>query len=238
MAPKAMSDEQSLLDNSARRQVGAGIASSSLLKAVSEKGRHKLAGAGRLVVLSAGQTLFDRGDPPDAMYVVISGEVEVRSSLADGREIRFAAQYAGGIVGEMAVLDRQPRSADVVAARRTKLWRIPQSAVLSLLESEPAASLSIIGELARRLRAANESLQVVTLQDLGARLAYFLLNEAGSSGLVSLTQTEVARRISASREKVNRKLHAFAAEGLISFTKSGMHVLNADALTQILAGRA
>jgi CRP/FNR family cyclic AMP-dependent transcriptional regulator len=167
---------------------------------------------------------------------VISGEIEVRAGLQDGREIRFAAAGVGGVVGEMGVLDGLPRSADIVAARRTQLWRIPRSTILALLKAEPGASLALIGELARRLRAANEALQIVTLQDLGARLARLLINEAGSSGLVALTQTEMARRISASREKVNRKLHAFAASGLIALTKSGVRLLDPGGLAHLLTG--
>lgn len=224
------------LDTSARHQIEVGIAASGLLQAISERGRSQLATSGHLVTLDPGEVLFEKGDESRALYVVIAGEVEVRAGFRDGSQIRFAAQGAGAVIGEMGVFDSLPRSADVIAITRARLWRIPKSTVLGLLESEPSAALSLIAELARRLRAANEVLQIVTLRDLGARLARLLINEAGSSGFVTLTQTEMARRISASREKVNRKLHAFADDGLIALSRAGVRVMDPDRLTHLILG--
>lgn len=236
MSRKAAPTPTKDLDISARRQVEDGIAASSLLRAVSDAGRRTLAAAGRLVVLDLGDVLFEKGDESNALYVVIAGEVEVRAGFRDGSEIRFAAQGPGEVVGEMGVFDNLPRSADIVATSRTRLWRIPGSTVLDLLKSEPEATMTLIAELARRLRVANDALQIVTLRDLGARLARLLINESGSSGVVALTQTEMARRISASREKVNRKLHAFADEGLIAFSRAGVRVADRDGLARLLSG--
>ncbi|MEI9892222.1 MAG: Crp/Fnr family transcriptional regulator [Caulobacteraceae bacterium] len=121
---------------------------------------------------------------------------------------------AGSLIGEMAALDGASRSADVVAARRCQLWRISRTALLGALKAHPDAALALLAELSGRLRAANAALELVSRRDLEAQLAFLLLAERNRTGLVVLTQTEMARRIGFSREKVNRRLHAWAAVGL------------------------
>jgi CRP-like cAMP-binding protein len=216
------------------RLAQARLAASPLMRALSVEASRRMAAAGRPIALEPGQPLFAEGDPPDAIYVVIDGELEVLSRMSDGRELRYAAAGAGEIVGEMAVLDGSPRSASVVAARRTTVWRVPHTALTRALQAEPAAALVLIRELARRLRAANLALQQAAMLGLGPRLAQLLTSEASANGLVTLTQTEMGRRIAASREKVNRKLHAFAEAGWIELSRSGVKVLDRPALAAVV----
>jgi CRP-like cAMP-binding protein len=69
------------------------------------------------------------------------------------------------------------------------------------------------------------------LHDLGAKLARLLLDESGGGArAVQLTQVEMARRISVSREKLNRKLANLRDEGLIEMGKAGVKVVDVDGL--------
>ena len=81
------------------------------------------------------------------------------------------------------------------------------------MKSEPRALLKLIAEFSSRLRHADEAIEDAQTLDLGGRLAQRLLEEAGDGTAVTLTQTELARRIGASREKVNRKLHEWVEDG-------------------------
>src|SRR5205085_4328448 len=139
--------------------------------------------------------------------------VEVRSVMADGQQVRIAVLAAGELAGEMSMLDGEPRSADMIATRRTRLLRLSRAAFVEAVEAEPAAAIALLRDLSLRLRATDRSLEAVQARDLGGRLAGLLLAEAGEGALVSVTQTELARRLGASREKVNRKLHAWGASG-------------------------
>jgi CRP/FNR family cyclic AMP-dependent transcriptional regulator len=216
--------------------VAKALASSPILKLLSQTGRARLAGAGAPIGLEPGELLCQKGDPGDAIYVVLEGEIEIRTTSPGGREVRFASFGPGSVVGEMAALDGEARSADMVAARRAQLWRIPRAPLIGVLENEPAAAVALVAELARRLRAANSALESTQTLDLGGRLAQFLLESSGARSLVPLTQTEMARRLGVSRESVNRKLAAWARSGWISLSHSGVRLDKPEALAPLTHG--
>ncbi|MFZ1992243.1 MAG: Crp/Fnr family transcriptional regulator [Alphaproteobacteria bacterium] len=209
-----------------RGKIRSGLAGCALLKALTTHGRGKLAESGTEIGLKAGDILFRRGDQPGAMFIVLDGEVEICAVFESGRQLRYAVAGPGAIIGEMGALDGRPRSADVMAMRRTRLWRIPRAALLAALKDETPAALSLVEALGARLRAANGLLHEAAFQDLGGRLAHLLINEAHGTGLVALTQVEMARRVSASREKVNRKLAEFAAADIVGISRAGVRILD------------
>lgn len=106
------------------------------------------------VHLEAGEVLFRQGDPGDAFYMVVTGEVEV---VVGSREVASFGPHEG--IGEMALLDGQPRSATVRAAGPTTLLRIEQAAFEALVDRTPALAKAIYRALSSRLRLANSKLQ-------------------------------------------------------------------------------
>jgi CRP-like cAMP-binding protein len=217
------------------KSVEAALAKAELMAALSDAGRARLAKAGSQVSVDPGALLFSKGDKGDALYVLLEGEVEIRTSNEAGRDVRIAALKPHALIGEMAVLDGGKRSADVAAIRRSRLLRISRDQALAALESEPKALLKLLAEMSGRLRAADAALEDARLLDLGGRLAQRLLEEAGDGSTVTLTQTELARRIGASREKVNRKLHEWAEEGWVKLSRAGVKISDRDELAALLA---
>jgi CRP-like cAMP-binding protein len=212
----------------------ASLARSPVLAHFSAEGLERLAVSGAWLALEPGEMLFQAGDPGDAVYVVVDGEVEVRNSTPDGREVRLVALGPGALVGEMAALDGGPRSADVAATRRSRLWRITRAAMLAALEAEPKAAVALVVELSARLRVADGAISDKTVLDLAGRLARLLLAETGAHGLVALTQTEIGRRLGFSREKVNRKLHEWGREGWVDLAPAGIRVLSPERLESLI----
>lgn len=211
-------------DEGSRRKALAALAASRTFGGLDQPVLNHLTAAGHQVGLERGVALFLAGDDGDAAFVLLEGELEVRTVGKDGRELRIAAHAAGGLIGEMAALDGGPRSADVVAARPCLLWRIPRAALLDALAAHPAAALALLAELSARLRAANAALELASRRSLDAQLAFLLLSECNRAGVVPLTQGEIARRIGFSREKVNRRLHAWAAAGWVALERRGVEV--------------
>jgi CRP/FNR family transcriptional regulator, cyclic AMP receptor protein len=212
-----------------------GLARSLVFGVLSKARRQRLAANGQVVTLLPGALLCQKGDPGDAAYLVMEGELEVRTVSPDGRLVRLAALGRGEIAGEMAVLDGAERSADMVAARNTRLLKVARGALIEALVAEPLAAIGLIEALTGRLRATDLALEALHTLDLGGRLANLLIAEAGMQGLVSLTQGEMAHRIGASREKVNRQLGRWRADGLVSVSKAGVRLLSPDRL-EVLAG--
>jgi CRP/FNR family cyclic AMP-dependent transcriptional regulator len=210
----------------------AALAKSELMAALTDATRARLARQGAPCTVEPGNLLFAKGDKGDALYLLLEGEVEVRTSTEAGKDVRLASLMPYAVIGEMAVLDGGQRSADICALRR--FLRIHRDQALAALESEPQALLKLLAEMSRRLRNADTQLEDAHTLDLGGRLAQRLLEEAGDGASITLTQTEIARRIGASREKVNRKLHEWVDEGWIAMGRSGIKLVARDKLQAVI----
>jgi CRP/FNR family cyclic AMP-dependent transcriptional regulator len=184
--------------------------------------------------LVAGEILCQAGDPGDAVYVIHEGEVEILARTPEGFEVRLAALGPGAIIGEMAALEGGSRSVDMVAARHCRLYRIPRAALLEVLLSDPAAALELIFELSRRLRASNAAMEAMMRLGLSGRLARLLMTAMNARGLVAITQTELARQLGVSREKVNRRLKAWATAGIVETVPAGVHITAPGRLRQAM----
>jgi len=99
------------------------------------------------LTLAPDELLFEQGSFGDALYVVVEGSLLIRNND------RVVARLGHGeAVGEMAVLDWQPRSASVVAAAPTTLLRVERNDLIDLLQEEPALLHSLLALLSRRIR--------------------------------------------------------------------------------------
>jgi CRP/FNR family transcriptional regulator, cyclic AMP receptor protein len=113
-----------------------------------------LAGAGVPVrEFKAGEVIFRQGDAARELFVVQSGQVEIRLG---NRLLETLGEY--GIFGEMALIDASPRSAAAVAATDVKLVAVGEKQFVFLISSTPHFALNVMRVMARRLRAANRSL--------------------------------------------------------------------------------
>ena len=219
-------------------RVATALKEGDVLRVLSMEACLGLARAGAPLDLASGALLCQAGDPGDAVFLILEGEIEIRSSLAGGREVRFVSFGRGALIGEMAALDGGPRSTDMAATRNSRLWRIPRAALLQALEAEPKAAVALLAELSGRLRRTNAALEAMAGLDLGGRLARLLVAEQSVRGLVALTQTELARRVGASREKVNRKLNEWAGHGWVELTQAGVRLTAPERLQGLFAGPA
>lgn len=116
----------------------------------------KLAARMRSAYLPAGEVLIREGEPGDAVYVVVSGRLRVSVQRPEG-ELAVNEIGRGEMVGEMALLTDEPRSATVRAVRDTHVLRLSRAHFLHLIERRPAVLLAtsrlIIGRLQRSNRA-------------------------------------------------------------------------------------
>ncbi|HSZ67028.1 MAG TPA: cyclic nucleotide-binding domain-containing protein [Xanthobacteraceae bacterium] len=113
-----------------------------------------LAGAGAPARdYKAGDVIFKEGDAAHELFIIQSGEVEIRLG---NRVLETLPQYS--IFGEMALIDANPRSATAVAASDVKLVPVNEKQFLFLISNTPHFALNVMRIMARRLRAMNKSL--------------------------------------------------------------------------------
>jgi CRP-like cAMP-binding protein len=118
-----------------------------------EGGFHSLLGPGIPTRnFAKGKTIFKEGDQGDEFFVVVRGQVEIRSG-----DRHYETVGADGIFGEMALIDDSPRSATVVALTNVTLAPIKESQFLFLVKHAPFFALSVMRVLAHRLRRQNKA---------------------------------------------------------------------------------
>jgi CRP-like cAMP-binding protein len=102
---------------------------------------------------SAGTEIMREGEPATHMFFLHKGTASVRTK---GREVEEV--HAGGIFGEMAMIDHEPRSATVVAITDCEVVSVDERLFLLLVHQTPFFALDVMRTLVRRLRAMNERL--------------------------------------------------------------------------------
>jgi len=105
------------------------------------------------ISVAAGDTILKRGEVYDFMYVLLEGEAEIR--LGD---VLLSEVGAGALLGELALIDRAPGSADVVARTACRLARIDERRFRFLVQQTPNFALDVMKVIVERLRAMNQRL--------------------------------------------------------------------------------
>jgi CRP-like cAMP-binding protein len=112
------------------------------------------------VSLKPDDVLFNKGDMGDALYVVERGRVKMVGTDKDGQEVVFNQVGAGALIGEMAIIDQQPRSAGVVALTETELLKLGQEAFMRVMEEQPQLGMEISRNVIQRLRLATTYIEL------------------------------------------------------------------------------
>jgi signal transduction histidine kinase len=145
---------------------------------------HRLTEMGEILDLEAGDVLIREGDQADALYVVLSGELDV-TKRADRSDIPVARVGPGALQGEIAALEGGRRLASVMAIGPAEVLRIPVTAVRELLGAGPDVALAVIRTAVSRLRSMEsmfrEREKLAGLGTLAAGLAHELNNPAAAA---------------------------------------------------------
>jgi CRP/FNR family transcriptional regulator, cyclic AMP receptor protein len=133
---------------------------------------------------SAGTVLFEEGQRGDFMYVVQSGEVEIRRMVGDSERV-LAVLPPGEFFGEMAILNARPRSATAVVRVASRLLVIEGRTFEAMLRARPEIALRIIKSLALRLEAANQQVELLLLPTPNHRVVQCLRQMADEQILLA-----------------------------------------------------
>ena len=174
--------------------------------------------------VAAGAPILREAEPGDLFFALVRGEVKVFVDSPDGREVVLTHLQAGDFFGEMALLEGEPRSASVTALTESELVAIAREDLFSLLARDFTLTRKILSTMSARLRRSNEVIESLALQDVGGRLARYLVRLADESGQAPVdgyfaihrpTHQEIANSIGATRETVTRMLKQFEDRKLI-----------------------
>lgn len=151
----------------------------------------------------------------DSFFVISKGSVKITRLSEDGREVILAMLGEGEFFGEMSLLDGETRSANVVAIEGAEVMVLNRGEFLNMLEKYPRIAISLLEELARRLRKSDQQIESLSLSDAEKRIAITLIRLAEELGVIrhgDVTirnlpfQQDIANMAGTSRETVSRTL--------------------------------
>jgi CRP/FNR family transcriptional regulator, cyclic AMP receptor protein len=202
------------------------LAQHFLLRHLSRDELRRLAATTTLAHHPARTVIFQKGDPGSSMMAVIRGKVKICTQSIDGKELVLNLINRGGLFGEIALLDGEPRTADAVTLEETDVLVLERARFQPFLSERPDLALRLISVLCKRLRQTSEHLEDTMFFEAPSRLARSLLRLAEAFGKVEdsgtrldikLSQQQLGSLVGVSRESVNKQLGEWQRGGLIDF---------------------
>jgi CRP/FNR family cyclic AMP-dependent transcriptional regulator len=164
--------------------------------------------------------VLNEGDLTDSLYLIVSGKAKVYLGDESGKELILDIKGPGSYFGEM-VLDEKARSATVMTLEASQFATLSRSDFIAVLLKHPKIALQLIRNLIRVARGLNENVRSLALLDVYGRVARVLIELAVEQDgkLVipeKMTQKDIANRVGASREMINRILRDLSQGGYVS----------------------
>lgn len=189
-----------------------------------------------------GESIFAQGDPGQVLYLIESGQVRIFVHGSEGHERPVVFYGSGDIFGELAVIDGLPRSASAEATENTVVYTLSRDLFREHMRRAPQLALNFMKALSVRVRHTTDQVGNLALLDVPSRLARKLLELAQNHGQaeaegvrvnLTLTQSELASMIGATRESINKALGNFKRQGLIRMEQGHIIIVDPDLLREI-----
>lgn len=171
-----------------------------------------------------GSLIFMENSEGEKCFFVSEGSVKVTRLSKDGKEVILAMLNKGEFFGEMALLDGESRSANVIALEKTEVLTLNRKDFLSVLEEYPQIAIQLLKEMAHRLRKSDRQIASLSLSDAEKRIALCILRFADEQGVIKNgevnipkipIQQDIANMSGTSRETVSRALNLLEKEKFI-----------------------
>ena len=182
-----------------------------------------------------GQVILLEESKGETFFVIKTGEVKVTKLSDDGREVILAILGESDFFGEMSLLDGEGRSANIVANEDSAVLTLSRNDFLSCLESYPKIAISLLEELAVRLRKSDKHIESLSLSDSEHRIGITiarLAEEIGTiqKGVVSIKklpfQQDIANMAGTSRETVSRTIKLFEDKKILTRNGRALTIFN------------
>lgn len=171
-----------------------------------------------------GAPVVSQSEPGDALYILMSGRAKVVMVGENGREVTLSVLRPHDVFGEITLFEGGRRTASVIALEPVTALAIGREDLVRHLADHPRTALNLLGELARRLRRADETIAELALCDVEDRLIRRLVHlakedqtdlEGGMLIRRRPTQQDLANMVGSCRETISRTYNQLARKGLI-----------------------
>ncbi len=188
--------------------------------------------------LTSGQTLFEKGDFDDRLYLLDKGQLEVSVLSASGRKLSLNQIRPGSVFGEIAIFDPGPRTARIEAMADSKLRAIRHSVLMAQVSRAPELAQELLRLAGRRMRWLSRQVEDQVFLPPAARLAAKLLHFTAEQPELVMSQAQLAEYVGVTREVVSRILTEWRRAGLVDGGRGRITVRDRDALLDICSMEA
>lgn len=186
-----------------------------------------------------GEVIFLAGDLSNHLFVVRKGTVKITHVFEDGREQVVRIIQAGDFFGELALFRNSPLTSNAEAIVETEVCILQGHAFKDIIVKIPSLQLNLLNQLSERLEKAEFQLGSLNTQDVGQRLAAFLLqcseNTEHKTFKLPVNKTDAASMLGTSRETLSRKLSLFQRKGYIALSGREIRICDKEALQELLS---
>lgn len=191
-----------------------------LLAGLSDAELARVESAATTKTFPKGTVIINEGDSGSSMFLLLHGRVKVFVSDGHGKEFVLAVLGPGECVGELALLDDEPRTASVETEEATSFLVVQKVDFLELLSDSPQIQFKLLMNLVARSRQLTESVKNLALKDVYSRVRLLfedLAVERDGQTLIEepMTQQAIADRVGSSREMVARIMKELVFGGYI-----------------------
>lgn len=214
-----------------------------LFSKIEDKELEKITEISHLKKYRKDEDIFSEGEVGDALYILVSGVVKVFRTSSDGRIKTLALLQKGDFLGEMAILEKEIRSANVRAVEDAEMLVINRRDFEASLTTNPQIAFKIMETICARLRDADKQIESLTFQNVSGRLVIALLDLAEKHGVqtkkgikidMELTHQELSEMVGTAREVVSRILNDFRKTNCIEIEKHYITITDKEELKKML----
>ena len=184
-----------------------------------------------------GNIILFEEDPGDSLFIIKEGKVKITRLSEEGREVILSILGEGEFFGEMSILDGESRSANVIALADSEVFVLKREEFINILTSNPQIAITLLEELAARIRKSDQQIEYLSLADAENRVAMTLLRLAEESGTFKMGQVtieelpmqqDMANMSGTSRETISRMLSEFTEKEYIDRKGKKLIILDYD----------
>ncbi|MCP4350559.1 MAG: Crp/Fnr family transcriptional regulator [Desulfobacterales bacterium] len=214
------------------------IANTPIFKGLPE---NQLQGIRQIAVekhFSKGSTIFLQGDEGNGFYIVADGKVKIFKISSEGKEHILHIFGSGEPFGEVPVFSGQSFPANAEAIAKSRLLFFPRAAFAKLITDNPSLALNMLAVLSMRLREFAARIESLSLKEVPARLAGYLIvlaEEQGTSDAVELniSKGQLASILGTIPETLSRIFAKMTDQGLIEVNGRNIRLLNRTELDEV-----
>jgi len=171
----------------------------------------------------------------DTFFIIAGGSIKITRVSEDGREVILAMLGEGEFFGEMSLLDGETRSANAIAIEESKVLILKRHDFLLFLERFPKIAISLLTEMAGRIRKSDQQIESLSLSDAEHRIGITLIRMAEELGTIRQGKVEIsnlpyqqdiANMAGTSRETVSRMMKILEEKGFIKRSGHNLSILD------------